>query len=135
MIELPQQKADVLVRVPLPHADINEMDLSKTKSEFAQLGISISLRTEENYPVSDSWAEIAILAGTFLGGAAAGHYADKLFDALDRLLKKSFGKVMLGISHRGQLTYHSIDRKDRAAAIALIRKALEELEKNDNDSA
>lgn len=135
MIEFQKPTPDVVIRAPLPHVDITEIDLITTRSEFQKLGINLSFRAEEVYPVSATWAEIAILAGTFIGGAAASHYAEKLFDALDRFLKKSIKEINLGVSCGDNLNYHVIPRNDRAAAIAAIKKALEEIEQSDDDSA
>ena len=134
MIEYQRTSPNVVIRAPLPNIDISEIDLAKTRFEFQELGINISFRAEEVYPVSFSWAEIAILAGTFIGGAAANHYAEKLFDALDRFLKKSIQGINLCVSRGDNQTYHNIPRNDRAAAIAAIKKALEEIEQSDDDN-
>ncbi len=134
MIEFQNSTFNVVIRAPLPNVDISETDLNKTRGEFQKLGINIGFRAEEVYPVSFSWAEIAILAGTFIGGAAANHYAEKLFDALDRFLKKSIQGINLCVSRGDKQNYHNIPRNDRAAAIATIKKALEEIEQSDDGS-
>src|SRR4051794_5935659 len=96
MIQLPQDQPDIIIRVPLPHAEITEEDLDKTKSDFQRANARVSLRAEEVYPISPSWAEIAIVGASFVGGAAATHYADKCFDALDRFLKRRIDRINLG---------------------------------------
>ena len=129
MMQLPHVDADIVIRVPLPHADVSEEDLGKIRSEFHRANARVSLRAEEVYPVSASWAEIAVVGTSFLAGAAASHYAEKCFDALDRFLKKRFDRINLGISIWDRIVYRDIPRDNRAEAIALIREALDELEK------
>ena len=135
MLDLPHENPDLVIRIPLPNVDISEHDLSKTKSEFRSCGVIASLRTEETYPCSLSWAEIAILSGAgFLANAALNHYAEKLFDALDRSLKKKFDVINLSLSRGRKTISRDIPRTNRAEAIGIIDKALEELGADDDDT-
>lgn len=131
MIEFPMPEPNIVIRAPLPHVDVSETDVSAIRSAFSKHGMNVSLRAEENYPVSPTWAEIAIMAGTFIGGAAANHYAEILFDALDKFLKKSIVDINLGVSKGKKLNYHHIPRQRRADAIAALKKAIEDIEQID----
>ena len=128
MIEFQMPNPNIVIRAPLPHVDISEMNMHAIRSNFSKFGLNVSLRAEENYPVSQTWAEIAIMAGTFIAGAAANHYAEILFDALDKFLKKGIVDINLGVSKGDKLNYHHIPRQRRSDAIAAIKKAIEEIE-------
>ena len=131
MIEFLMPNPNIVIRAPLPHVDISEKDMHAIRSNFAKSGMNVSLRAEENYPVSNTWAEIAIMAGTFIAGAAVNHYAEILFDSLDKFLKKGINDINLGVSKGNKLNYYHIPRQRRADAIATIKKAIEELENVD----
>ena len=132
MNEFPMPPPNIVIRAPLPHVSIETNDVHSVRAEFGKLGLNISFRAEENYPVSSSWAEIAILAGTFIGSAAANHYAEILFDALDKFLKVKIDHIDLCISKDKKMKYQRIPRKHRADAIAAIKKAIEEIESTDS---
>lgn len=127
-MDVPQLKPHLIIRIPLPNADISEEDIGRIKTEFGQEGIVVGLKAEEIYPCCGSWAEIAVGVGAFLGGVAASHYSEKLFDALDRFLRKGIEQINLNLLHGLRHTYRDIPRNERVEAIALIKKALEELE-------
>ena len=125
---------DIVVIVPLPHVDIAPEDLSRMRDDFLREDLVISFRTEENYPISPSWAEIALCGGAFLAGAAANHYAEKLFDALDRFLKSRFREINLEVTKGGKSIQKDLPRDNRERAILMIKDALNELEQpNDDD--
>lgn len=129
MIEFQVPNPNIVIRAPMPHVDITEADMQAIRSEFQKSGMNVSLRAEELYPVSPTWAEIAITAGTFIAGAAANHYAEIVFDALDKFLKKGIEEINLGVSKDKNVRYYGIQRRKRADAIATIKKALEEIDK------
>jgi hypothetical protein len=130
-MQIPAQPVDVLIKAPLPNVDISENDLHEAKFSFSQKGLSVGFRAEDPYPVAASWVEIAILSGTFIAGAAANHYAEKLFDAIDVFIKKKFGEFNLTISKGKKSTCRDVPRGNRPEAIRHIQEAIEELEKSD----
>jgi hypothetical protein len=125
----PQPPADITIHVPLPNIDISERDFCAVKGLFEREGKLLSVKAEEVYPVAFSWVEIVIGASLFLGGAAANHYAEKLFEALDALLKKGIDRMSVNFRKGSKHSQIEVPRAPKDEAIAHLKRALEELQK------
>lgn len=125
----PQLPADITIHVPLPNIDISERDFYAVKGIFESEGKRLSIKAEEVYPVAFSWVEIVVGASLFMGGAAASHYAEKLFEALDALLKKGIDRLSVNLRKGAKHSRIEILRSPKDEAIAHLKRAIEELEK------
>lgn len=135
MFSTHQTAADILIRAPKPHVSLTPNEQRLIVEEFNDGDLTLDLYPEPNYPCSDSWAEIAVHAGTFLSGALLNHYATKLFNALDKFIEKKYKKIQLGICIGSTLDYRDIDRENRDEAIEAIKNALRVLEASDRSRA
>ena len=95
-------------------------ELKREKIDFELKGI-------RPYPVSESWVEIGFGIATFLGGAAAGHYASKLFTMLDAATKTGVTKFNAIIKRGDKEQSCDLPRDNKDEAIKLLTEALEKL--------
>ncbi|NNM84478.1 MAG: hypothetical protein HKL96_01790 [Phycisphaerales bacterium] len=86
------------------------------------------LTKESPYPVSESWAELAINASAFVGGVVACHYIDTILCAFDAALKKGISRVLgLCVKSEGGGVYTKVDLARREEARSKIVDALFQL--------
>jgi hypothetical protein len=128
-IEMPP--SDITIHIPLPQVDISEEGLQQVRSLLMSEGKTISVRAEDVYPCAESWIEVAFTATTYLGAVGLGHYASKIYVAIDMLLKPGISRIMLCLRKGNRESVVSVVRDSKQEAIDAIRQALEKLENAD----
>ncbi|HEY1785080.1 MAG TPA: hypothetical protein VGG30_05995 [Pirellulales bacterium] len=118
---------DILIRVPLPHAETSLERITPAMSGFAQSpSLSWAIQAELPHPVSDSWMEI-VLAGA--AGGTSGKLAEMLCAAAIGVLKKGINAIDLSLKRDGKSVIKRIDlRREEEATLAFL-EALEDLDR------
>ena len=123
---------EITISLPLPNVSINEKALAEATSDL-DYDTGFELRAITPFPISPSWVEIGFNIASFLGGAAASRYADKLFDMIDASAKSgidSFNAIFIRGTKDSNCDF---SRGNKAEAVKLIAQALELL-KDDDES-
>jgi hypothetical protein len=118
-------ESNVTISIPLPQADFSPQNIAATCGDFHTAGLTVGLRAEGVYPCAASWVEIAL---SLFAGAAFSHYAEKIFDGLDRLLIKAVDSITLTITIRERSKQIGLERRDREGSIKRVAEALKQLE-------
>ena len=121
----------ISISLPLPHLDVDHSKMDTVSSEFKREKLDFEIKGVWPYPVSESWVEIGFGIATFLGGAAAGHYASKLFAMLDAATKTGVTKFNAIIKRGDKEEYCDLPRDNKDEAIKLLTEALEKLKDAD----
>ena len=125
----------ITISLPLPNVGVNEKTLAEAVADLEKSGASFELKGITPYPVSASWVEIGFNVALFLGGAAASHYADKLFDMIDSSAKQGIDSFNAIFKRGTKESGCDFPRDNKAEAVKLITQALEMLKDDDQDSA
>lgn len=119
--------ADVELCLPLPNAEIDAKRMHAVKASFMNEGFRVKLATEDEYPVSASWADLLIVAAAFLAGAAGEHYVDKILDAFDAFAKAKITELNLSVRFRNRQLYVNVPLRDRDQGRRALGNALWEM--------
>jgi hypothetical protein len=118
---------DVLIRVPLPHAETSLERISPAMKGFADPpGLSWAIQAELPHPESDSWMEI-VLAGA--AGTTSAKLADMLCAAAVGVLKKGTAVIDLNLKRDGKSVVKRIEIKREEEATLAFLEALEDLDR------
>ena len=114
------------LRLPLPKVQVSELELAEIKRAFRNDGVSLKVSAEDEYPVSDCWAEVEVLAA-FLTGVAATHYLTHILNAFDKLVVAGVKTLGLGFRCGDDVAYREVPLDNRKVAIVEMERALQEL--------
>ena len=117
----------VSISLPLPNIGVDHDKMDAVMQDLKADRIDFELKGITPYPVSESWVEISLNIASFLGAAGAGHYAAKLFAMLDAAAKSGVTKFNAILKRGSKESHCDLPRDDRAEAIKILTKALEEL--------
>lgn len=126
MYKSPFPVANVTIVMAFDLADFSTEKIKQTHSDFSEVGLSVNLATEWTYPVHQrTWIVVAL---SFLGGVASQHYAEKFFDALDRLVIQGVQELNVMVNADDRSVGVDIDRANRDESIRKLDKAIETLQ-------
>ena len=118
----------ITFRAPKPHVEIDQTALEAAENEFRLDGYEVVLVAEEKYPVSHSWAELAVnTLGPFLLGAAGKHYFEKVLNVFDAFVKKGVTVLNLCVRSGERHVYKDVPLRDLEAAKKALGDAFFEL--------
>lgn len=118
--------AIIELKAPSPHVNDSDDNRQRIITIFDDKDASLELSAEENYPVCESWAEIAV-AASFVSGVIATHYLDKILDAFDSWVLKKYDQLNLDIRCDNILTNKNIDFRNKDKALKQLESAFYEV--------
>lgn len=128
-------KPVITLRLPEPHIE-TEIDGDALRPAIVHLqqgGFPMFVIAEKDYPICNSWAELALGAGSFVGLAVLTHYLETFLDVFDAYAKKTITSLDLTILASGKGVGKRIPLRDRTAAKKALGDAFFQLNLAIND--